>query len=136
MTDTVSPWPDAVFAHNEARNIIACLDSLQAAATHPLACYVLSNACTDRTEALVREYAADHPHVHLMSIELGDTANAWNVFVHEIAACTETPCFCLDGVVLSVAGSLVAMAHALALHPQAYGVSAEPLSGRVVAAVL
>lgn len=134
MTDTVYPWPVAVFAHNEARNIIACLDSLQAATTHPIACHVLANACTDRTEALVREYAADHPHVHLVSIALGDKANAWNVFVHELAVCTETPCFFIDGDVRAVAGSLDAMAQALAQHPQANGVSALPQSGRGVAA--
>ncbi|ODV03828.1 MAG: hypothetical protein ABT23_03110 [Thiobacillus sp. SCN 63-57] len=134
MTDTVSPWPVAVFAHNEARNIVACLDSLQAAATHPITCHVLANACTDRTEALVREYAADHPHVHLVSIALGDKANAWNVFVHEIAVCTATPCFFIDGDVRAVAGSLDAMAQALAQNPQANGVSALPQSGRGVAA--
>ncbi len=133
MTDISLPWPVAVFAHNEARNIIACLDSLQAAATHPLACHVLANACTDRTEALVREYGADHPNVHLVSIALGDKANAWNVFVHEIAQ-GETPCFFIDGDVRAIPGSLDAMAQALLQHPQANGVSALPRSGRGVAA--
>lgn len=133
MTDTPSPWPVAVFAHNEARNIIACLDSLLTAATHPLACHVLANACTDRTEALVREYGADHPNVHLVTIALGDKANAWNVFVHEIAH-VETPCFFIDGDVRATPGSLDAMAQALIQHPQANGVSALPRSGRGVAA--
>jgi glycosyltransferase involved in cell wall biosynthesis len=133
MTDTPSPWPVAVFAHNEARNIIACLDSLLTAATHPLVCHVLANACTDRTEALVREYSADHPNVHLVTIALGDKANAWNVFVHEIAH-VETPCFFIDGDVRATPGSLDAMAQALIQQPQANGVSALPRSGRGVAA--
>jgi glycosyltransferase involved in cell wall biosynthesis len=133
MTDTTFPWPVAVFAHNEARNIIACLDSLLAAATHPLVCHVLANACTDRTEALVREYSADHPNVHLVTIALGDKANAWNVFVHEIAH-VETPCFFIDGDVRATPGSLDAMAQALIQQPQANGVSALPRSGRGVAA--
>ena len=134
MTDTSRPWPVAVFAHNEARNIVACLDSLQAAASHPLACHVLANACTDRTEAQVREYAADHPNVHLVSIALGDKANAWNVFVHEVAPRDAAACFFIDGDVRAIPGSLDVMAQALAEHPQANGVSALPQSGRGVAA--
>ena len=134
MTDTPHPWPVAVFAHNEARNIIACLDSLQSVASHPLACHVLANACTDRTEALVREYAADHPNVHLVSIALGDKANAWNVFVHEIASRDAAACFFIDGDVRAIPGSLDVMAQALVQHPQANGVSALPQSGRGVAA--
>jgi glycosyltransferase involved in cell wall biosynthesis len=134
MTDTPHPWPVAVFAHNEARNIIACLDSLQAATTHPIACHVLANACTDRTEALVREYAAGHPDVHLVSIALGDKANAWNVFVHEIASPHAAAYFFIDGDVRAIPGSLDVMAQALVQHPQANGVSALPQSGRGVAA--
>ena len=134
MTDTPHPWPVAVFAHNEARNIIACLDSLQSAATQPLACHVLANACTDRTEALVREYAADHTNVHLVSIALGDKANAWNVFVHEVASRNAAACFFIDGDVRAIPGSLDAMAQALVEHSQANGVSALPQSGRGVAA--
>lgn len=134
MTDSAHPWPVAVFAHNEARNIVACLDSLRAAATHPLVCHVLANACTDRTEALVRDYAASHPDVHLVSIVRGDKANAWNVFVHEVAPRADTPCFFIDGDVRAMPGSLDAMAQALAQNPAANGVSALPQSGRGVAA--
>jgi len=134
MTEPLQPWPVAVFAHNEARNIVACLDSLQAAAIHPLECFVLANACTDRTEALVREYSAAHPNVHLVSIALGDKANAWNVFVHEVAPRADTPCFFIDGDVRAIPGALDVMAEALAQHPEANGVSALPQSGRGVAA--
>jgi glycosyltransferase involved in cell wall biosynthesis len=134
MTDTPHPWPVAVFAHNEARNIVACLDSLQAAAIHPLECFVLANACTDRTEGLVREYGASHPNVHLVSITLGDKANAWNVFVHEVAPSGAAQYFFIDGDVRATAGALDVMAQALSQHPQANGVSALPKSGRGVAA--
>ena len=134
MTDTPHPWPVAVFAHNEARNIVACLDSLQAAANHPLECFVLANACTDRTEGLVREYGASYPNVHLVSITLGDKANAWNVFVHEIAPDTAMQYFFIDGDVRATAGAFDAMAQALSQQPQANGVSALPKSGRGVAA--
>jgi len=134
MTDTTQPWPVAVFAHNEARNIIACLDSLQAAASHPLECHVLANACSDRTEALVREYSASHPNVHLLSIMLGDKANAWNVFVHEAAPRGASHYFFIDGDVRATPGALDAMAQTLTQHPLANGVSALPNSGRGVAA--
>jgi glycosyltransferase involved in cell wall biosynthesis len=134
MTDNTQSWPVAVFAHNEARNIIACLDSLQGAARHPLECHVLANACSDHTEALVREYGASHPNVHLVSIALGDKANAWNVFVHEVAPRSAPHYFFIDGDVRATPDALDIMAQALAQHPQANGVSALPKSGRGVAA--
>ncbi|MDP2028648.1 MAG: glycosyltransferase family A protein [Thiobacillus sp.] len=134
MTEPSHPWPVAVFAHNEARNIIACLDSLQAAASHPIECHVLANACSDRTETLVREYAARHPNVQLHSIVLGDKANAWNVFMHEAAPHGASHYFFIDGDVRATPGALDAMAHTLTQHPQANGVSALPQSGRGVAA--
>lgn len=132
MTDTTQPWPVAVFAHNEARNIIACLDSLQVSTRHPIECYVLANACTDRTEALVHEYASSHPNVHLVSITLGDKANAWNVFVHEASPREASHYFFIDGDVRATPGALDAMALALVQNLRANGVSALPKSGRGV----
>lgn len=130
MTNRQLSWPVAVFAHNEARNIIACLDSLQSAAAFPCECYVLANACSDETEALVRAYSTSHPNVHLVPIALGDKANAWNVFVHEVAPRDAMYYFFTDGDVRATPGSLDVMAQALAQHPQANGVSALPGSGR------
>lgn len=134
MINSPHSWLVAIFAHNEARNIIACLDSLQAATNHPLECFVLANACTDRTEALVREYGANHPNVHLVSIALGDKANAWNVFVHEIAPPGAAQYFFIDGDVRATSGALDAMVQSLSLHPQANGASALPKSGRGITA--
>lgn len=134
LADPIQVWPVAIFAHNEARNIVACLDSLQAASTHSIECYVLANACSDCTEELVREYGASHPNVHLVSIALGDKANAWNVFVHEIVPPGASYCFFMDGDVRATTGALDAMTRALTQYPQANGVSALPQSGRGVAA--
>jgi glycosyltransferase involved in cell wall biosynthesis len=134
MTDSPQPWPVAVFAHNEARNIIACLDSLQAATSHPIECHVLANACIDRTEALVQAYGAAHPNVHLVPIALGDKANAWNRFVHDVALRSAGPYFFIDGDVRATPGALDAMTQTLLQHPQANGVSAMPKSGRGVEA--
>ncbi len=127
--NTPASWPVAVFAHNEARNIVACLDSLQAASAVPPACYVLANACTDATESLVREYARTHPNVHLVPIVVGDKANAWNVFVHEAAPAGQALYFFMDGDVRATSGALDVMARTLEGEPHANGVSALPMSG-------
>lgn len=134
MNDSPCSWPVAVFAHNEARNIVACLDSLQRAAAVPPTCYVLANACSDATEALVRRYALAHPNVHLVSIALGDKANAWNVFVHEVAPHGAEVVFFMDGDVRATPGALDNMARTLDGQPHANGVSALPKSGRGVEA--
>jgi hypothetical protein len=79
-------WLVAIFAHNEELQIIACLESLaKASATHLLHAYVLAIGCNDHTETVVRDFALTHPWVTLISLTLGDKANAWNVFVHDIA---------------------------------------------------
>ncbi|MHB1354180.1 MAG: glycosyltransferase family 2 protein [Thiobacillus sp.] len=133
MSETKPAWPVAVFAHNEARNIVACLDSLQGG-SQPIDCYVLANACSDGTEALVRDYAERLPNVHLVSIALGDKANAWNVFVHELAPAGAPYYFFIDGDVRATPGSLDALAQQLARHAGANGASALPCSGRGVEA--
>lgn len=125
-------WPVAVFAHNEERNIIACLQSLEAASSHALECYVLANACSDRTEELVADYARTHPNIRLVSIRLGDKANAWNVFVHE-AAPRNAPCYLfIDGDVRASAQAIDLLAAGLAQTPHANAASALPRSGRNV----
>ena len=128
----VDAWPVAVFAHNEAEHIAVCLDSLTAAADgHPIICYVLANACTDATEPVVQRYAAEHSNIQLVSITLGDKANAWNVYVHEVAPQAEVHFF-IDGDVSACPGALPALNAALTRHPQANAASALPESGRSV----
>lgn len=134
MSDVKSTWPVAVFAHNEARNIVACLNSLQRASSSPVECYVLANACSDDTENLVRDYAKRYPNVHLVSIALGDKANAWNAFVHDVAPPGAAYYFFIDGDVRATAGALDALAQALEHHPTANAASALPCSGRNVEA--
>lgn len=75
-----------VFAHNESRRIVACLEALRLSPLLPdTTCYVLANGCTDDTVACVIEYAQTAPWVKVIDLEIGDKANAWNYFVHEIA---------------------------------------------------
>jgi glycosyltransferase involved in cell wall biosynthesis len=132
IMETERPWPVAVFAHNEERNILACLESLKEASSHPLACYVLANACTDHTEALVAEHARSHPNVHLVSIQLGDKANAWNVFVHELAPAHAPFYFFIDGDVRASPAAIDLLVAGLEQTPHANAASALPRSGRNV----
>lgn len=124
------PWPVAIFAHNEAEHILACLESMaQAAPDRRLECFVLANACTDETEALVMKYAKEHPDNHLVSIEVGDKSNAWNVYVHEIAPTAEVHFF-IDGDVEACPGALTELYAMLQAHPQANAAAALPVTGR------
>ena len=76
----------AVFAHNESRKILGCLEALRLSPLLPnTTCYVIANGCNDDTVAHVTEYALKAPWVRVIVLEVGDKANAWNHFVHEIA---------------------------------------------------
>lgn len=127
-------WPVMVLAYNEERHIGACLDSIFAACPqHALEVFVMANGCTDSTEDVVREYSRTRPEVRLVSIELGDKCNAWNVFVHETvpAHCADREVyFFADGDARVVAGSFSAMFRALEENPLAHAASAVPASGR------
>src|SRR5262245_4398720 len=60
-------WPVMVLAHNEARNIVACLDSIYAADPgHAFSIFVMANGCTDDTERIVNEYAETHDGTKLV----------------------------------------------------------------------
>ena len=79
-------WPVMVLAHNEEKNITACLDSIYAAeAGGRFRVFVMANGCTDNTEQIVNEYGKTHEGVQAVSIAVGDRCNAWNVFIHETA---------------------------------------------------
>lgn len=126
----IEPWPVAIFAHNEAEHILACLKSLvQAAPGMRLECFVLANACTDGTAALVKKYAEEHPGIHLISIEVGDKSNAWNVYVHEIAPTAEAHFF-IDGDVEACPGALAELYATLQARPEANAAAALPFTGR------
>jgi len=129
-----SAWPVMVLAHNEERHIVACMDSILAAdPNRSFEIFVMANGCTDRTEAIVGEYARTHPQVTLVSIALGDKCNAWNVFIHETVperAPGRSVYFFMDGDARAVRGSFSAMAGALERHPHAHAASAVPASGR------
>jgi len=132
-----APWPVMVLAYNEERHIRVCLDSIFASdPDRRFEVFVMANGCTDRTEAIVREYGAQRPEVHLVSIALGDKCNAWNVFVHDTvpAHCPgRAAYFFMDGDATAVPGSFGAMARALERDAHAHAASAVPASGHNVA---
>jgi glycosyltransferase involved in cell wall biosynthesis len=120
----------AVFAHNEEKNIIACLDSLPDAARDcRIEAHVLVNGCTDRTLELVSEYAKEHAWIVVHAVEMGDKANAWNVYVHELAPEADTHFF-IDGDVEACPNALLNLQAALDRETQALAAAAVPATGR------
>lgn len=120
----------AVFAYNEAAVIEACLDSIETdCRAEATTIYVLMNGCTDGTDTVVRSYAVKHPNVTPVAVRLGDKANAWNHYVHDVAPDADFHCF-VDGDVTITAGSLAGMANCFADHPEADAAAALPAGGR------
>jgi glycosyltransferase involved in cell wall biosynthesis len=79
-------WSATIFAHNEASNIIRCLESVLSQsdeASFPI--YVLANGCTDNTAQVVKSMTLEHPSIQLIVINKPDKANAWNQYTHHIA---------------------------------------------------
>jgi glycosyltransferase involved in cell wall biosynthesis len=127
-------WPIMVLAHNEERHIGRCIDSIFASDPGaPLDVFVMANGCTDRTEDIVRQHAVRNPRVHLVSIQLGDKCNAWNVFIHDTVP-TQCPrngiYFFMDGDAQVMPGSFSAMQRVMQANQEANAVSAPPASGR------
>jgi len=127
-------WPVMVLAHNEAKNIVACLDSIYAADPgRKFDIFVMANGCTDDTEKVVNEYAETHDGVNLVSIAIGDRCNAWNVFLHETAP-AHVPgrdvYFFMDGDCRACPGSFSELAKGLAENAGANAAGAPPMCGR------
>lgn len=132
MTDTIAV---AVFAHNEARNLAATLDSILAAASaFPSRIAILANGCRDDTVAVARAIASRHPNIDVVEIALADKANAWNRYVHEVSATSPFSEAALhvfvDGDVRVTATSFSAFSSTLRDHPLANAVGGLPTSGR------
>ncbi|WP_394789576.1 glycosyltransferase [Rhodoferax sp.] len=125
----------AVFAHNEAAHIAANLRSIAAAAEGvALDVVVLANGCSDRSASIVRELAWASGRLRVVEVAVADKANAWNVYVHDIAAEQADGAAVMhvfiDADVRVEQGSLQALAQAFAAAPTANAVGAMPTSGR------
>jgi glycosyltransferase involved in cell wall biosynthesis len=126
----------AVFAHNEARRILRCLDSLRAAAEGiSLDVIVLANGCRDHTAAVARAWVPGPDadiSVRVAEIARGDKANAWNEFVHRLSGPADHYVFC-DGDCYAEPRAINHLVDALAHDPHAQAASALPVTGRSVA---
>lgn len=118
----------AVVAHNEERNIIRCLDSVRLQTRSGDRCFVLNNGSSDGTASLVREYAARHPFVSLVEIEVGDKSNAWNHLVHDVRPSASIYYF-LDGDCELCEGALDALERLLRSNPTVNAAAAVPAPG-------
>jgi glycosyltransferase involved in cell wall biosynthesis len=126
----VDKWSVAVFAHNEAKRIRRCLDSLLTQDTlPPPRIVVLVNGSTDKTADIVDEFATRHPSVQRVTLPIGDKAAAWNHYVHDLAVDAEHHAF-VDGDVHPLRDALPAIGKAFARQPAARAVGATPASGR------
>ena len=123
-------WAIAVFAHNEEQDIVNALESVRnSASIAQVHAYVLINGCTDRTESVVENYAQRNEWVTPISIELGDKANAWNLFVYQVAGDYDAYFFA-DGDVEIEPHALNALYEELMGSPGANAAAAVPCSGR------
>ena len=116
----------AIFAHNEAKNIISCLESVKKSMRACDECYVLNNGSCDDTGELVRTFAKKNSFCKLISIEIGDKSNAWNVFCHELSISASMYIF-LDGDCTVVSGALDSLEYGLENNPSANACAALPL---------
>lgn len=120
----------AIFAHNEARRIDACLASLPLDRAD-LAFHLLVNGSTDATAAIARRVAARHPALIVHDLRAGGKARTWNRFVHQILAdpLPATVIF-MDGDAEIAPGSIDALAAATRDQAQVNAVAGLPLNGR------
>ncbi|MBT2185928.1 glycosyltransferase [Sphingobium sp. H33] len=120
----------AIFAHNEARRIAACLASLPLD-RGDIAFHLLINGSTDGTARIARATTARHGNLTIHELTLGGKARTWNRFVYDILpeAIPPTVVF-MDGDAEIAAGSLDALAQALIDQPRALAIAGLPLNGR------
>ena len=95
----------AVFAHNEARGIAACLDSIyQGKVPRPFEVHVLANGCTDGTERSSRHMRATVPKCSCTRSDSA-TVERLELYVHGAAPGAAVHCF-VDGDVRVAPGAL------------------------------
>ncbi|WP_027707426.1 glycosyltransferase [Zooshikella ganghwensis] len=135
MKDSNPALAIAVFAYNESARITACLESIRVSIINSpcnalpedsFQCFVLANGCSDNTAQVVAEYQKQYSWVNLVDIKEGDKSNAWNVFVHDVAAEAETYIF-MDGDCEVVGDSLYQLYQYQKMHPNKNALAAIPM---------
>ncbi|MFN0163099.1 MAG: glycosyltransferase [Burkholderiales bacterium] len=128
-------WAIAVFAHNEAGRVAHALASIAAAAGgREVEIFVLDNGSSDATADEVHALAASVPYLNLVEITLGDKANAWNLFVHDLALRDDGSafelCFFMDADVTLERDAMDILAFTLEEMPGALAAGGMPANGR------
>lgn len=126
----------AIFAYNEQSSIVASIESVLKSAENAVAgeriqVVVLVNGCTDHTAARVAEFGRRDDRVRLQVIEVGDKANAWNTYVHELAQLDNDNRLhvFMDGDVTCTPDAISAMVKAARQAPAANAVATLPAPG-------
>ena len=118
----------AVFAHNESKNILRCLSSLEMNALD-ISVYVLINGSTDNTEEIVHSLSKTRHWIKPVNIPMGDKSNAWNVFIHDTVQASDAYIF-LDGDCYIHPGSIEKLVDALNSSDNTLASAAFPGIGR------
>ena len=123
-----------VLAYNEANHIRDCLrclirdiiDTGLEASIH-----VIVNGSSDNTAKIARDCLLEQPMSFVHEIDLGDKANAWNTFVHDLNVKADVFVF-HDGDCQIIAGSLAAFLDAVEKNPAVMAIAAMPFNGKNV----
>lgn len=121
-----------MFAYNEEKNIERSLSSIYANIDDSLSeIIVIANGCTDNTVKILNRYIKDKKFKKLKVIEIsiGDKCNAWNEYIHNIAA-DEDVHFFTDADVQFTSNAFARMAEKLLATPNASAIAGLPFSGR------
>jgi len=139
-SQVIGPIDVCVFARNEAANLSTAIASVLAdsAGARVRSVHVMVNGCTDDTPAVARRLADREPRVAVHELPIGDKCNAWNAYVHGVAAALTDPSadgddathVFMDGDVRVGPGAIAGLSRRLAEAPGAYACAGLPLSGR------
>ena len=122
----------AVFAHNEAAHIAACLVSLQRSGLGLNdTIFVLINGSTDDTETVVAHMAEQDARIRPVVLTLGDKANAWSYYVNHLASPGTQLHVFVDGDIRVSPDAILAIRALLSEHPEALAASTLPKGGRM-----
>ncbi|MGR9054181.1 MAG: glycosyltransferase family A protein [Gammaproteobacteria bacterium] len=125
----------AVFAHNEGPRLADNIKSLLAAGEGSLfEIVILANGCRDRTLNVAQDFACRFSNIRVEEIQRADKANAWNYYVHDIAAGHPYKDALIhvfvDGDVTVNRASFESFSDFLRQYPSANAVGALPTAGR------
>ncbi|WP_180126206.1 hypothetical protein [Rhodoferax sp. BLA1] len=144
MNTRQRPWTVVIFACRESLSQLRqTLDAAKVSATSCAVIHVLINGNSALASAFAQDLTQRQvsstkdeggPAVQVWSIPLGDKANAWNQYIHQIWAGEEIAFF-IDGYVRVKANAIELLGHAVINNDHALGGSGVPTMGRTAMAL-